>query len=156
MKPTMSRNAVSERDGEHGERALARLLEQRRRDALEDEVDADPERAHPALVELARSAPRCAATLPFSRMPAVSMTQRRSRKRVGSSTSIECAPGDLAVERARAAAQQREPEILLGDEITEDQRRRGGLHRSESLTVRVPGVKAPATAASSRGRASGR
>ena len=49
--------------------------------------------------------------------------------------------GDLAVERSRAPAQQREPEVLLGDEVTEDQRRRGGA-RSRSLTVRVPGVKA--------------
>jgi len=35
---------------------------------------------------------------------------------------------DLAVERSRATAQEREPEVLLGDEVTEDQRRRGGLH----------------------------
>ena len=44
---------------------------------------------------------RCAAALPRSRIPAVSITQRRSRKRVGASTSIECAP---ATSRASASA----------------------------------------------------
>ena len=116
-----------ERDGEDGERSLARLLEQRRRDALEHEVDADPERAIPPSSSSSISA-FWAAMLPLRRIPAVSITQRRSRKRVGLLDVDAVRAGDLAVERTRAPAQQREPEVLLGDEVTEDQRRRGGLH----------------------------
>ena len=126
MKQTMSRNGGAERDGEHRERALARLLQQRRRDALEDELDADPERAHPALVELGdQRALRGHAALqphPGGQHDPAPLEEARRLLDVDLVRA-----GELAVERARAAAQQREPEILLGDEITEDQS--GGLHR---------------------------
>ena len=91
----------AQRDREDGEAALPRLLEQRRRHPLEHELDADPERAD----AVARRAPRisafCACTLPLRRMPAVSITHRRSRKRVGCSTSMLCAP---AISRSSASA----------------------------------------------------
>ena len=127
MKPTMSRNAVPERHREDGERALARLLEQRRRDALEHEVDADPERADPALVELLdqRLLGGDAALEAHPR----GQHHPAALEEAGRLLDVDAVrAGDLAVERTRAPAQQREPEVLLGDEVTEDQRRRGGLH----------------------------
>ena len=124
MKPTMSRKAVPSGTASTGNarsRASSSSADGTRLKTRSTPIPS-------ALIPPASSSsinPRCAATLPFSRIPAVSMIQRGSRKRVGLLDVDRVRARDLAVERAGAPAQQREPEILLGDQITEDQ---CGLH----------------------------
>ena len=128
MKPTMSRNGVPSGTASTGNERSRASSSSARRDALEDEVDADPERGSSRPRRARSTSAFWAATLPFSRIPAVSMIQWRSRNRRRLLDVDAVRARDLAVERGGAAAQQREPEVLLGDEVTEDQRRRGGLH----------------------------
>ena len=124
MKPTMSRNAVPSGTASTGNARSRASSSSAGGTRLKTRSTPIPSALIPPASSSAIS-PRCAATLPFSRIPAVSMIQRALEEARRLLDVDRVRARDLAVERARAAAQQREPEILLGDQITEDQ---CGLH----------------------------
>ena len=60
---------------------------------------------------------RWASALPRSRTPVVSMTQSRPSQRAGASTSTACAPRTGRRPTSGLAAQQLEPELVLGEQV---------------------------------------
>src|SRR4051812_11472140 len=100
MKPTMSRNGVWSGTVKTGYERVLASSSSAGGTFLNTRSTPMPSAAIPPASSSPISA-RWADALPFSRIPAVSITQPRSRKRAGSSTSMLCAP---AISRRSASS----------------------------------------------------
>ena len=145
----ISRNGVSYGHREHREAALARHLDERRRDALEAEADAEPERAHAVGLELrrrARAGPPALRAQPHAGGQHHPVRAEPARGRVDLD-GVRAA--HLALRRLRAAAHQLEPERLLGEQVGEME------HGGPSLRLRLGRRSKPRARVSAPRRLSG-
>ena len=115
----------SQRDAEDGELPLPRLVQQRRRDAFEPQLDSEAERRGPRGLELGDQRALC------RRAPAQARARGehdplglQPRCRVLDLDRMR--PGDGPAQRIRTAGEKLEPQLLVAQEVPEPERGRCG------------------------------